>query len=242
MTRQFYRKSVQQRSPYVGDTVSPPLSRLVPLLPTTHKLKVLQSGSWSKVGARGAKKKEQPQSIFGINRFSLRRWQGTGSKEPGEDWKAAGLERIVNSGLQGERGPVYWGITASLSLALLRCHKEGIFHLFIQFHAASTLQRLSSLSQAAWSFWLPQVLATKKQKKHFTETLLWACCCFSSCAIRVREPSDMSTNKLLNLWMCGFCRGLLSGGVGMAAVLSAAWTTFAFVSLLIHTYPDLSHI
>lgn len=70
----------------------------------------------------------------------------------------------------------------------------------------SALKRPPSVSQTTLSFWLPPpILATKK---HFTETLLCACCCFSSCAIRVREPGNLSTNrKLLNLWICDSVEG-----------------------------------
>lgn len=64
----------------------------------------------------------------------------------------------------------------------------------------------------------PPILATKKQKKQKTlhRDIVVSVLLFFSCAIRVREPGNLSTNrKLLNLWLCW---RLLSQGVGTAAI------------------------
>lgn len=61
----------------------------------------------------------------------------------------------------------------------------------------------------------PQSLLQKK-KKTLHRDIVVSVLLFFSCAIRVREPGNLSTNrKLLNLWLCW---RILSQGVGTAAI------------------------
>lgn len=113
MTRQSCRKSVQKRSPVWVTLSHPP----VPFssAPANHsqvkspsKRKLIKSRS----GVGGAKRLEQPQIIFGINRFTLRRWQGTGYRERGRTERLQGWREMWIKGFREREGSLlkfYWG-------------------------------------------------------------------------------------------------------------------------------------
>lgn len=131
--------SLSRSVPLCGWHCLIPLSRLVPLLRTAHKLKVLQSGSWSKVGVggrgAGGKKLEQPQIIFGINRFTLRRWQGTGYRERGRTERLQGWREMWIKGFRerGQPTKVLLGslIEASPRAFLWLCCTKRVFFIYL---------------------------------------------------------------------------------------------------------------